>query len=120
MMTANVRVLVVDDEPAFLRTVSAAMRVLGFEPLPVADAETALNVLRDEQPNVVLTDVRLPGMTGVELARQIKSDDRLRGTPVLLMSGFGRPLENTGDAFLAKPFHIDDLMSLISRLIERS
>jgi CheY-like chemotaxis protein len=107
------RCLVVDDEPAILRLVAVVLRDLGCETLAVGDAESALDVMKAEQPDVVISDVKLPGMDGVELARRIKTNGR-NGTPVLLMSAFGEPRNHPGDAFLAKPFDIDGLIDFVS------
>ena len=118
-MTPAVRVLIVDDEPAFLRVVSAAIRTLGCEPVTAEDAETALELLERIRPDLVLTDVRLPGIDGLALARNIKSDRELASMPVLLMSGYGRPVSHAGDGFLAKPFHVDELAAFIGPYVAR-
>jgi CheY-like chemotaxis protein len=115
---ATASVLIVDDEPAFLRVVSTAIRILGYEPIPAKDAETALEVLENTTPALVLTDVCLPGMDGVSLAHAIKSDEDTARIPVLLMSGFGRPACHQGDGFLGKPFHIDELLAFIGPYVE--
>jgi CheY-like chemotaxis protein len=70
-------VLIVDDEPFILKIVAAVLEDLGFEKTHTApDAETALELAKRHKPDMVITDVRLPGMNGVELARQIKSNTR--------------------------------------------
>jgi two-component system phosphate regulon response regulator PhoB len=69
--------LIVDDEPAILRLVAMVLRELGFETLTATDAETAAQLLKSSRPDLVVTDVRLPGISGVELARRIKASRRL-------------------------------------------
>ena len=110
-------VLIVDDEPAFLRMVAAAVRILGCEAVAAPDAESAIELMRESRPDLALVDVRLPDMDGVELARLIKSEHAI---PVLLMSGFGRPAVHQADRFLAKPFHIDELSSAINPYLSKS
>lgn len=107
--------LIVDDEPAILRLVAMVLRELGFETLTATDAETAAQLLKSSQPDLVVTDVRLPGISGVELARRIKASRRLANTPVLLMSAFAEPPEHDGDGFIAKPFDIDELEEAFAR-----
>jgi CheY-like chemotaxis protein len=109
--------LVVDDEPAILRLVALVLRDLGCDTLVAPDAESALNVVDNEHPDVIISDVKLPGMDGVEFARKIKSDGHDK-TPVLLMSAFGEPRNHSGDAFLAKPFDIDGLVDFVSPYLE--
>ncbi len=106
--------LVIDDEPAILRLVAVILRDLGCEALTAPDAESALEVIQRQDPDLVISDVKLPGMDGVELAHRIKSDERLDKKPVLLMSAFGEPRKHEGDAFLAKPFDIDGLIDFVS------
>ncbi|GBD13285.1 Sporulation initiation phosphotransferase F [bacterium HR24] len=107
--------LVVEDEPAILRLVTMVVQDLGFQVIAVPDAEAALEAIAREKPQVVLTDVRLPGMDGVELARRIRSDPALAGVPVLLMSAYGEPRDHDGDGFLSKPFDLDQLIEFLRR-----
>jgi CheY-like chemotaxis protein len=111
-------VLVVDDEPVILKIVSEVLDELDVKTRVAPDAESALRYIAAEKPDVVLTDVRLPGMDGVELAGRIKSMNGNSSTPVLLMSAYGEPASHKGDAFLRKPFDIDELIGLIERYID--
>jgi len=106
--------LVVDDEPAILRLVAVVLRDLGCDALTARDAESALDVIEQQDPDFVISDIKLPGINGVELARRIKSDRRLDKKPVLLMSAFGEPRSHDGDGFLAKPFDIDGFIDFVS------
>jgi len=109
--------LIVDDEPAILRLVAMVLTELGFETLTARDAETAAELLKSSKPDLIVTDVRLPGMDGVELARRIKASRRLKKTPVLLMSAYSEPSQHNGDGFIAKPFDISELEEAFSRYI---
>src|SRR5262245_42746915 len=68
------RILLVEDDEVFLRPLQRTMERAGYDVLPVESAEVALDALRREDVDVVLTDKRLPGMDGVELVRRIKPD----------------------------------------------
>ena len=109
--------LIVDDEPAILRLVAMVLRELGVETLTATDAETATQILKSSTPDLIVSDVRLPGMSGVEFAHQVKSDRRLRKTPVLLMSAYSEPKGHEGDAFFPKPFDIVELEEIITRFV---
>ena len=109
--------LVVDDEPAILRLVATVLRELGVETLTATDAETATQILKSSTPDLIVSDVRLPGMSGVEFAHQVKASRRLRKTAVLLMSAYSEPKGHEGDAFFPKPFDIAELEEIISRYI---
>jgi CheY-like chemotaxis protein len=113
--------LVVEDEPAISRLVVLAMRDLGCNDVVSAEsAEEALRILADgvEPPSLVITDVRLPGMTGVELARAIKGNPRFADTKVVVMSAYGEPREHDGDGFLPKPFDLDEFEEYVSPFLQ--
>ena len=107
--------IVVDDEPAILRLVAVVLRDLGCETLTAVNAESALEIAEKTDPDFVISDVKLPGMDGVELAKRLKSKDK---TPVLLMSAFGEPRAHEGDGFLAKPFDIDGLIDFVTPYVD--
>ncbi|TMF09019.1 MAG: response regulator [Chloroflexi bacterium] len=108
--------LVIDDEPAILRLVAVVLEDLGCEALTARDAESGLEVIEKLDPDFVISDVKLPGMDGLELARRIKSEQKQK--PVLLMSAFGEPRNHAGDGFLAKPFDIDGLVDFVSPYLD--
>ena len=108
--------LVIDDEPAILRLVAVVLEDLGCEALTARDAESGLEVIEKLDPDFVISDVKLPGMDGLELARRIKSEQKQK--PVLLMSAFGEPRNHPGDGFLAKPFDIDGLVDFVSPYLD--
>lgn len=109
-------ILVVDDEPTIRKIVTTTLAGLGFDEMYTAgDAESALSLIQDKRPDVVISDVKLPGMSGVELARQVK--ENAGDTPVLLMSAFAEPRGHKADAFISKPFELDELTALVRRFI---
>lgn len=110
--------LVVDDEPAILRLVVLVLRDLGYETLAAPDAETAAGILAFRRPDLIITDVRLPGTDGLEFTRRIKSAPPLKSTPVLLISAYGEPASHPGDGFLAKPFDIDRLTEFVEPYLD--
>lgn len=97
--------------------VSRVLKSMGCEVLPADDAEAAIDKVERAQPNLVLSDVRLPGMSGVELAQQIKDKALAPGTTIVLMSAYGEPHHHQADAFIAKPFDPDELIELLDPLL---
>ncbi len=113
--TEKPKVLVIDDEPAISRIIAIIARGLGRDTITVPDAETALALLPSVRPTMMLVDVRLPGIDGIEFVRRIKEDEELSETPVLLMSAYGEPSAHVGDGFVPKPFDVDQLSDVIER-----
>lgn len=100
--------LVVDDEPQMLSVVSFALETYDFDAAVAADAEEALRVLEADDIDLVIADVMLPGISGVELCQRIRAAG---GPPVLLLTAKGEVgdrlegLEAGADDYITKPFH---------------
>ncbi len=115
-------VLVVDDEALTLRTVSRGLAAEGFEVFTAASGEEGLNTFNDEKPEMVLLDIVLPGIDGVEVLRQIKGT--APSTIVVMMSAY-HMVDRAVDAmklgaydYLIKPFHLADLTATLRRASE--
>lgn len=104
--------LVVDDEPAILRLIVALLQEFGYETLAASDAETALALISKHHPDLMITDVRLPGMSGPDLIEQVRTmiDPPKR---IVIISAYGEPKHHPDDVFIAKPFDIDELVEAI-------
>jgi CheY-like chemotaxis protein len=115
-------ILVVDDESYILVLMGEVLSILGYRPLTAAKAADALQTLAQQAVDLVITDMEMPGMSGISLVQQIKQT--YPALPVVLITGYGperaaRVAEECGaDGFLGKPFHIEELRFCISRLIE--
>src|ERR1017187_8099069 len=102
-------VLIVEDSPVSLKLTAAALRAQGYRVQVASSAEQALSSLRSWKPDLILVDIMLPGMDGLELTRRIKQDNRLRDVTVLAltacdMEGDEERAHNAGcDGYLTKP-----------------
>jgi CheY-like chemotaxis protein len=115
------RVMVVDDEDVLVEMLAALIEDMGLQTIVATNGEDALASLVDapEAPALILSDVMMPRMNGVELARAIKAHPRLQGVPIVLMSAAGRPSgTHTADGFINKPFDLDTLANLIEHYVE--
>jgi two-component system cell cycle sensor histidine kinase/response regulator CckA len=109
-------VLLVEDERSVRLVVERALRRGGMDVITASDGELALDALGDTPVDVLVSDVVMPGIDGVELAEAIRV--RRPGLPVVLMSGYAEPpqrraLDHNGAVFLAKPFAADDLLDAV-------
>jgi two-component system response regulator AtoC len=116
------RLLLVDDDEVFLRPLHRTLEIKGYEVLPVHSAEEALEKLKSEDVDLVLTDRRLPGMDGVELVRRVKGDHP--DLAMVVMTAFGT-IESAVEAmrlgaedYLVKPFEVAEMLLVIRRAIE--
>jgi DNA-binding response OmpR family regulator len=120
-------ILSVDDNDAMLFARSTVLRKEGFQVVEARNGRQALDLLDTVQPHLVLLDVNLPDMSGVDVARQIKSNPRHRGAKVIQISAtFRTPrdqlfaLEAGGaDVYVAEPVSGDALIALIERVLRR-
>ncbi len=112
-------VLVVDDEELTLRTISRGLRAEGYEVFTAASGEDALRIFEEQDPELILLDIILPGIDGVEVLRRMKSANP--AAIVLMMSAYhmvDRAVEAMKAGaydYLVKPFHLADLMSTLER-----
>jgi CheY-like chemotaxis protein len=120
------RILLADDSPHAQRMGERILREEGFEVVSLTDGETALLRLADVDPDLILADVFLPGKSGVELCRQIKSDPNLRHVRVVLTAGLLEPFDEEEatragcDAILKKPFEASKVMETIHPLVKEA
>ncbi|SMF55343.1 Response regulator receiver domain-containing protein [Tistlia consotensis] len=115
-------VLIAEDEPNLVESLSFILRREGCEVSAVFDGEAVLERLRDGLPDVLVLDVMLPKRNGFDVLKAIRSDPRLTGIPVLVLTAKGqerdrKTAEQLGaDAFVTKPFSNRDVVDRIKRL----
>jgi two-component system, sensor histidine kinase and response regulator len=113
------RILVVDDQPSNLQVVGSMLGGLGYDILPASDGPTALKRLSFRLPDLILLDVLMPGMDGVEVCRQIRKNSAWVDIPVIFLSAADdkelivRALEAGGMDYVTKPFNHAELLSRV-------
>jgi two-component system, chemotaxis family, chemotaxis protein CheY len=117
-------VLVVDDLKTMTRIVDGMLRKCGFTNVDqVHDGPTALQKLREKSYLFVVTDREMPGMNGLELAREIRADPKIRSVPVVIMSASSEPqhaeaaIAAGANIFMTKPFNMTTLKDVITQLM---
>jgi two-component system response regulator AtoC len=117
------RILIVDDDEALRESLGLVLAAEGYEVVAASGAEAALRELEASPPDVVLCDLRMPGMDGMELLPQLVR--RLRGAPVILMSAYGssdlaiEAMKRGAYDYLAKPFQPSEVLLAIRKARER-
>lgn len=113
------KVVVVEDNPANLKLAVFLLERAGHAVLTAFDAETALPLVRETQPDLVLMDIHLPRMDGLEATRHLKSDPATGAIPVLAITGFAmrgdrqRMLDAGCDGYIAKPVSYQTFMEAV-------
>ena len=100
-------ILIVEDNELNMRLFSDLLSALGYEIRQAQDAESALQILEQEVPGVIVMDIQLPGMSGVECTKTIKADPRLSAIPVIAVTAFAM----AGDEARFRKAGCDDYMS---------
>lgn len=122
-MAANI--LLVEDEPAIQELIAANLTRAGHHVLRAGDAETALRLIREALPDLVLLDWMLPGMSGMDLARRLREEERTRGIPIIMLTARGEEqdkvlgLETGADDYITKPFSPRELVARIKAVLRR-
>ena len=117
-------ILVVDDKEMLRDSVGATLQRAGFTILAACDGKSALEMVSRRRPDAVVTDLRMPGMTGVELLENIREFDE--DLPVIVMTAFGavdtavRAMKAGAFDYLSKPFEGDELVISVRRAIEHA
>lgn len=116
-----VRTLLVDDDRTVLESLSRIMLHAGYECRVATGAEEALEILRNEEVDIVISDVRMPGMDGMQLLEQMR--EHHKEVDVIMMTGFEaresftQVIEAGAADFIAKPFHHDELLAKLKRIV---
>ncbi|MBN3032597.1 MAG: response regulator [Candidatus Saganbacteria bacterium] len=117
------KILVVDDEPDVVSLLTLLLTAQNYQVAVARDGAEALAKVRDEKPGLVLLDVMLPEVDGYEVARVLKSDDRYRRIPIIILTAAGQ--ERTGapepavgvEGYLTKPFETAELLERIAAVL---
>ena len=118
-------VLVVEDEPAILELISVHLNQSGYKVKGVPDAESALLVLRNSLPSLMLVDWMLPGQSGLALAKRLREDPRTRELPIIMVTARSDEsdkvagLEAWVDDYVTKPFSPRELKARIKAVLRR-
>lgn len=120
---SDIRIMVVDDEPDFVELFVNRFRKRGLDVVGVHSGHEALEFLKDHDMDVVVLDVKMPGMDGIETLKEIKK--RYPGVEVVMLTGHGsvesglQGMAYGAYDYVMKPFKIEDLMSRIKKAKER-
>lgn len=117
----NRKILVVEDNALNMKLIRGIFALGKYEIIEAMDAETGIRCARDEKPILILMDIQLPGMDGLEATRQLKADSKLKDIPVVALTGFAmqgdreKAIEAGCDGYLTKPVEVNELLETIDK-----
>jgi len=119
------RLLVVDDEPNLLRAVAACLKAEDYEVSTARSGHEALMQLANSIPDLIISDIRMPGMDGYKLARQLRGSPRTALVPIVFLTAKDETADRIEgfrvgvDAYLTKPFEPEELIAVVNAILQR-
>jgi DNA-binding response OmpR family regulator len=120
------KILIAEDEPLILQTLELKLKKEGYEVIGCADGLEALQKIDAEHPDLIITDIMMPYMSGLEVVRKVKQDVNSKNIPVIVLSTMGQEsiveeaFELGADDYLKKPFSLSELSIRIKKLSKKA
>jgi two-component system, cell cycle response regulator DivK len=124
--TNRKRILVVEDNRMNLMLLHQLLKAHGYEILQTPEGWEAIDLARNKQPDLILMDIRLPDISGLDVTRLLKQDDQTKAIPIIAVTAFAMPgdekraLEAGCAAYIAKPIILDNLLRAIESILSSS
>jgi DNA-binding response OmpR family regulator len=118
------KVLIADDEPNIVVSLEYLMKRAGYQVLVARDGQEALDMLRRERPRLVLLDVMMPKKSGHEVCQELRADEQIKDTLVLMLTAKGRDTDVDkglgvgADAYMTKPFSTKELVAKVAQMLD--
>ncbi len=123
MEVPRLKVLIVDDDPAVVRLISTIVSAVGHDVSTAQDGDEALNAIRADCPDMVISDWDMPQMDGIELIKSMKEDSAYKGIPIIMLTTESdeeereRGLKTGASSYLTKPVSREVLMEEVGKYL---
>ena len=118
-------VMVVEDNEKNRKLMRVVLKAKGYNVIEAATGEEALNILRNQKPDIILMDIQLPGIDGITLIKQIKATTALKDTPIIAVTAYAmkgdeeKIMEAGCDAYVSKPINTQELPLIVEKYIKK-
>jgi len=118
------KILVIEDEPVMRKMIANRLKSSGYEVLEAEDGNEGVDKVKETKPDLVISDLALPNMTGNVIVRILKMSEEFKHIPIIIVSAFIRPnagagLEVPADYYLPKPFTPEKLLEVVEEFIKK-
>ena len=123
---ANELILIVEDNPKNLKLVRDTLQVKGYRTIEAGTGEEGVRLARDQQPALVLMDIQLPGISGIEAFRRLRADPTTRAIPIIAVTASVMAQERQKvmaagfDGFQGKPISVRELLETVRGILDKS
>jgi two-component system cell cycle response regulator DivK len=117
-------VLIVEDNEKNMKLARDVLQAKGYQTVEAVTGEEGVKLAKERKPDLVLMDIQLPGISGIEAFKQIRSDAKTKAIPVIALTASVTPTDRTAisaagfDAFLGKPINLKEFIDTVKRLLE--
>ncbi len=117
--------LLVDDDPDILGLLKSQLQYEPFEVFTASEGETALTIVHSHKPDLVVLDINMPGLSGLEICRALRADKNTADIPIIILSGRSEEIDRVlglefgADDYVTKPFHPPELILRINNVLKR-
>jgi two-component system, cell cycle response regulator DivK len=119
-------VLIVEDNEKNMKLARDVLQAKGYQTVEAVTGEEGVKLAKERKPDLVLMDIQLPGISGIEAFKQIRGNASTRGIPVIALTASVTPTDRTAisaagfDAFLGKPINLKEFIDTVKRLVENA
>jgi len=119
-------VLIIEDNEKNMKLARDVLQAKGYQTFEAVTGEEGVKLAREKKPDLVLMDIQLPGINGIEAFKQIRGDAATRAIPVVALTASVTPTDRSAisaagfDAFLGKPINLEEFIDSVRRLLEKS
>lgn len=117
------KILIIDDEPELVRAIEIRLKAAGYKTECAYDGLTGIDKAKETKPDIIILDIIMPGMTGYDVCKSIKADEKTKDIPILVLSASqqlnleAKCKELGIRHFVLKPFEAKELLGLVNELI---